>query len=243
MAFCSNCGTPMDNDARFCGKCGTPAINAPDAAGTQTSETKMNEAAPESASAKAREAAERNEKAKYAVDAAVDVAGSAVNAAASAAATGAAIVGEIGKRTMSGVATVNPEAKKKIIGSVILVLILGAIAWGTKALFFSSGPESTIKAFYSAFEAGDLNGVLKYTADYSEASISGHDQEKLQALFKQSNAYMQKKQGISSVKPTCTENEDYPLRQSCQVQITFGDGDIENKTHVLTKMNGEWKLR
>ncbi|WP_027467667.1 zinc ribbon domain-containing protein [Deefgea rivuli] len=246
MAYCANCGTKIDEEARFCGECGTPVVHASIALPAQTPSVSATAspsiATPESAP---EPGANSELNAKYAVDAAVNVASSAVAAAASVTATGAAIVNEIGKRTMSSVNAANPATKKKVIGTLVLVALLGGIGFSAKTLFFAlspKSPESTIKEFYTTLEQGDVEAMVKLFVP-SKTNLA-NEKEKIASVVLSSAADIKSKGGLSQINTKCIQDEDNENEQSCKVTIKFGDGDEEGPTkHLLRKINGVWKIK
>ncbi|SFN66851.1 zinc-ribbon domain-containing protein [Formivibrio citricus] len=235
MAFCSKCGTKLDDGSQFCGQCGSSMAGTPSVAPIKPPEATASQDA-----SKSREAAERAEKAKYVVDAAVDVAGSAASAAASAAASGAAIVGEIGTRAIKGVNEADPATKKKIVGGLVLGLLVLAVGFGAKILFFSAGPEATIKSFYASLANGDLKGVLSRSVDYAGHDISMQDEKKLQIVIGQAAAEIKMKGGIKDLKATCSGGDD---AKNCITIITYGNGRSEKQNTEVRKINGAWKVK
>lgn len=248
MAYCSNCGAKIEDNAKFCGECGTvlathgaastptPSV-APASAENSTAQTDH-----EKLSTKEIEAKKRAESAKYAVDAAVGVAGSAISATASVAASGAAIVGEVSKRAMGGVNAANPETKKKVVGTLVLIAVLGAIAFGGKALLFTSSPETAIKEYYSALEKGDIKELLKFFPESKTAASDEEHKFGLKLLVKLEIPEAENSGGISSVEPVCAPEPLSKNRYNCKAEITYGDGSVRTNEHALAKVNGSWKV-
>ena len=173
----------------------------------------------------------------------MDVAGSAISATASVAASGAAIVGEISKRAMGGVNAANPEIKKKVIGTLVLIAVLGAIAFGGKALLFTSSPEAAIKEYYSALEKGDIKELLKFFPESKTAVSDEEHKIGLKFLVKLEIPEAESSGGISNVEPVCAPEKLSKNRYNCKAEITYGDGSVRTNEHDLAKVNGSWQIK
>lgn len=101
----------------------------------------------------------------------------------------------------------------------------------------ASGPEATVKRFYSAMEDGEI--------DEAAGLLSGRivgllGEDKLRKALSEQALEIKKKGGIKSVK--IDEMNEVGEIAEGKVTITFGDGSTKTDTVKLLKEDGKWKL-
>jgi len=102
---------------------------------------------------------------------------------------------------------------------------------------FGSGPEGTVKRFYSAVEKGDIDTAV----DQLSSRIVGMvGKDKLRAGLSKQALDVKKKGGIKSLK--ITEMNEVGDVAEGKVTITYGDGSSETEDVKLIKEEGKWKL-
>jgi len=101
----------------------------------------------------------------------------------------------------------------------------------------ASGPEATVKRFYSAVEDGEID---KATGLVSSRIINLLGEDKLRKALSEQALEIKEKGGIKSVKVD-ELNEVGEIAEG-KVTITYGNGTQETEEVKLTKEDGKWKL-
>lgn len=101
----------------------------------------------------------------------------------------------------------------------------------------ASGPEATVKRFYSAIEDGEVDKAADLL---SSRIVSLLGEDKLRKALSEQALEIQKKGGIKSV--NIDEMNEVGEIAEGKVTITFGDGSTKTDTVKLLKEDGKWKL-
>lgn len=101
----------------------------------------------------------------------------------------------------------------------------------------ASGPEATVKRFYSAIEDGEVD---KAAGLLSSRIVSLLGEDKLRKALSEQALEIQKKGGIKSI--NIDEMNEVGEIAEGKVTITFGDGSTKTDTVKLLKEDGKWKL-
>lgn len=101
----------------------------------------------------------------------------------------------------------------------------------------ASGPEATVKRFYSAIEDGEVD---KAAGLLSSRIVSLLGEDKLRKALSEQALEIQKKGGIKSI--NIDEMNEVGEIAEGKVTLTFGDGSTKTDTVKLLKEDGKWKL-
>ena len=101
----------------------------------------------------------------------------------------------------------------------------------------SSDPVGTVKAFFKALDAGEVEEAVGYLSS-STLSTLGHD--KWQSVLASAAQEMQNKGGLSSIR--IVDKSVHGNMATVTVKLTYGDGSSETNTIHLLKEDGNWKI-
>jgi hypothetical protein len=118
---------------------------------------------------------------------------------------------------------------KILLTALCLVFTLGLVGCGG-----SSGPGDAVVELNYAMEEGDVETVKKIVP--ALGSMMGD--EKLKAMMTEASAEAKKKGGIESVEIIKEEIEGETA--TVTHKTTFGNGDEEEETTELVKVDGQW---
>jgi hypothetical protein len=105
------------------------------------------------------------------------------------------------------------------------------------AACLASGPEATVKRFYSAMEDGE---VEKASGLISSRIVGLLGEDKMRKALSEQALEIKRKGGIKSI--TIDDMEEVGEIAEGKVTITFGDGSTKTEDVKLVKEDGKWKL-
>lgn len=118
---------------------------------------------------------------------------------------------------------------KQLLATLLLVCSFALVGCGG-----SAGPGDTIVELNKAMEAGDAETVKKIVPGM--AAMVGED--KLKGMMSEASAEAKKKGGIKSIEILKEEiNGD---TATVEHKVVWGNGDEEEETTELTKVDGQW---
>jgi Domain of unknown function (DUF4878) len=116
-----------------------------------------------------------------------------------------------------------------------LFLLLPCILFALACL--ASGPEATVKRFYSAVEDGEIDKAAEML---SSRIVGMMGKDKLHRALSEQALDIKKKGGIKSLK--IDEMTEVGEIAEGKVTLTFGDGSTKSDKVKLIKEEGKWKL-
>ncbi|MDZ7778101.1 MAG: DUF4878 domain-containing protein [Bacteroidales bacterium] len=104
----------------------------------------------------------------------------------------------------------------------------------------ADSPGETAKDFTTLFADGKTEKAMKMINGYDEASEE--EQAKLGMIMAQAKAELDKKDGIKSVEILKEEMNEVGDKTKVTLKTIYGNGEIEESTQKLIKVDGEWKI-
>ena len=119
---------------------------------------------------------------------------------------------------------------KHLLTALVLICSFALVGCGGSA----SGPGDTIKELNYALEKGDVDTVKKIVPGL--AGMMGDD--KLKAMLTEASAEAKKKGNITSIEILKEEVDGDTA--TVTHKVTWGNGDVEEETSELAKVDGQW---
>ena len=128
---------------------------------------------------------------------------------------------------------------KKLV--IVLAVIAMAFAMSSCAKKGAATPTEATKAYYELLKKGDFKGAVQSTYDYNK-EMSKEEKESLEGLINMTagkiQAAMDEKGGM---KEFALSNETIEGEEATvDVKITYGNGEEEDKTETLRKIDDKW---
>jgi hypothetical protein len=116
------------------------------------------------------------------------------------------------------------------------ILILFAAL--TSCTIFRPGPAATVRKFYKAVEAGELNEAINLLSGQARSQLG--DQKLRAALAETAREIKQQRQGIKSIEVVSEEVQGQIA--SATLLITYGNGSTRRDVTKLVMENNSWKI-
>jgi len=119
----------------------------------------------------------------------------------------------------------------------VAIMVMGiAGSCGTQV----DSPGETAKEFTELFADGKTDKAMKMINGYDEASEE--EQAKLGMIMAQAQTELDKKDGIKSVEILKEEMNEAGDKTEVTLKTIYGNGENEETTQKLVKVDGEWKI-
>ena len=119
----------------------------------------------------------------------------------------------------------------------IAIMVMGiAASCGSNA----NGPGKTAKDFSELFADGKTEKAMEMINGYDEASKE--EKQKLSMIMTQAQNELDKKDGVKSVEIVKEEVNEAGDKAEVTLKITYGNGEVEEQTQKLVKVDGKWKI-
>lgn len=116
-----------------------------------------------------------------------------------------------------------------VLSTVFAILILGGC--------MSSGPAGTVKKFYRLVEDGKVQDAADM---FSGEAVALFGRDKVVAGLSEQTREISGKDGIKSI--TILDEEVSGQVAEIKVRVEYGNGESEQDTVQLTKLDGKWML-
>jgi len=125
------------------------------------------------------------------------------------------------------------------IAIIVLIVVLGNNSENERAT-----PMDATRAYYELLKKGDFKGAVQSTYDYNK-TMTKEEKESLDAMLdltaSKIQSSMDEKGGLRDFTiDTSFTNDD---ESEVGVTIYYGNGEIENKTENLKKVNDKWYVK
>ncbi len=129
--------------------------------------------------------------------------------------------------------------KNLILWSAIIAFIFAACGGS------SNTPSSTVEAYFNAVKAGKYEKSLKYLAVESESEdgkLTEKEEAQMLALAGKMEESMKEVGGIESFEVLSETIAEDGNTATVEVKLTNGNGDSDDSSMKLKKVNDEWKI-